>query len=71
MEWLAQNWIWIVVAVGAVWLFARMRPGGAMGGCCGGHDMAHEGPPQDASKKEAGDQGAKPSAASHRHRGGC
>lgn len=70
MEWLSQNWIWIVVAVGAVWLFARMRQGGFMGGGRG-HDMAHEGPPQDASKKEAADQGAKPAASSHRHRGGC
>jgi len=50
MEWLAQNWIWIVVAVGAVWLFARMRQGGAMGGCCGGHDMAREEAPKDAAK---------------------
>lgn len=68
MEWLSQNWVWILVAVGVVWLFARMRQGGAMGGC--GHDMAHEGPPQEASK-EAGDQSAKPAASSHRHRGGC
>lgn len=41
MEWLLQNWVWILVAVGAVWVFARARHGG-MGGCCGGG--AHEGP---------------------------
>jgi len=69
MEWLSQNWIWIVVAVAVVWLFARMRQGGFMGGC--GHDMAHEGAPQDVSKKEAGDKDVKPAASSHRHRGGC
>ena len=67
MEWLSQNWIWIVVAVGVVWVFARMRQGGFMGGC--GHDMAHEGPPKDASKKA--DKDAQPAASSHRHRGGC
>jgi hypothetical protein len=69
MEWLSQNWIWIVVAIGAVWLFSRMRPGGMMGGC--GHDMAHEGPPQDTAKKEAGDKAAQTAPSSHRHRGGC
>jgi hypothetical protein len=51
MEWLVQNWVWILVAVGAVWLFARMRSGGAMGGCCGGHDMTRDKAPQDAAKK--------------------
>jgi hypothetical protein len=74
MEWLSQNWVWIVVAVGVVWLFARMRPGaGGMGGCCGGHDMAHEGPAQDASKKEAGAQDTKAAAvaATKKHGGGC
>jgi len=69
MEWLSQNWVWIVVAVGVVWLFARMRAGGAMGGCCGGHEMAHEGP--DAAKKEAGAQDANAATAPHKHRGGC
>jgi len=48
MEWLSQNWIWLALAIGAVWLFSRMRHGGAMGGCCG---MAHRGP-QDASKAQ-------------------
>jgi hypothetical protein len=64
MEWLLQNWVWIVVAVGGVWLFSRMSRGAMMGGC--GHDMAHEGPAQDAAKKEAGDK-ATPPAAFHRH----
>ena len=69
MEWLSQNWIWIVVAIGALWFFSRMRHGGMMGGC--GHDMAHEGPPQDAAKQAAGDKDPKPAASSHRYRGGC
>jgi hypothetical protein len=68
MEWLLQNWIWIVVAVGGVWLFARMSRGTGMMGC--GHDMAHEGPPQDATKAPT-DKDAKPASSSHRHRGGC
>jgi len=73
MEWLSQNWIWIVVAVGAVWLFSRMHRGGGMaGGCCGGHEMAHEGPAQDGSKKEGQvqDPKATAAAASKKH-GGC
>lgn len=69
MEWLLQNWIWIVVAVGAVWLFSRMRHGGMMGGC--GHDMAHEGPPGDAAKKAADAKGEQPGSSSHRHHGCC
>jgi hypothetical protein len=78
MEWLSQYWIWIIVAVGAVWLLSRRRAG-LMGAC--GHDMAHEGPreaskaesgdtPQSAVKK-AGDREAAGAASSHRRRGGC
>ena len=42
MEWLSQNWIWLVLIVGVMWLLSRGRHGGMMGGCCA-HDMAHEG----------------------------
>lgn len=82
MEWLSQNWIWLVLGVGAVWLLSRSRHGGSMG-CCGGHDMAHEGPPGDgkaqgtgappsAMKEEKAGQAGERSASSHRHgRGGC
>ena len=80
MEWLSQNWLWIVFAVGAFWLFSRARHGGLAGGCCGG--MAHEGPgearktqgsdvPPSSAVKEAGGQEAQGAASSHRHRGGC
>lgn len=70
MEWLSQNWIWIVVAIGGVWLFSRMSRGGMMGGC--GHDTAREGPPQDAAKRSAaGDKDAKSASSSQGHRGGC
>jgi len=35
MEWLTQNWIWLVLfIVGVIWLLNRGRHGGLMGGCC-------------------------------------
>ena len=34
MDWLTQNWVWIALAIGAVWLFSR----GGLAGCgMGGH----------------------------------
>lgn len=75
MEWLSQNWIWVVLALGALWLVSRARHGSLLGG---GHGMAHEGPGDaprvqasdalSSNSKEAGDQAA---GSSHRHRGGC
>ena len=35
MEWLTQNWIWLALAIGMIFM---MRRGGA-GGCCGGHNV--------------------------------
>lgn len=53
MNWLAQNWVWIVVGIGLIWMMRR----GGMAGCGMGH--AHHGggssrtePPP--SEKEAG-----------------
>lgn len=84
MEWLSQNWIWLVLIVGVIWLLNRGRHGGMMGGCCGGHDMAHEGPAGERKtqgtetnarppiKEEKAGQPAEQAASSHRHgRGGC
>lgn len=83
MEWLTQNWIWLVLIVGVIWLLNRGRHGGLMGGCCGGHEMAREGPAGDAKgqgtdtarppiKEEKAGQAAERPASSHRHgRGGC
>jgi len=82
MEWLSQNWIWLALFVGVLWLFSRGRHGGVMGGC-GMHSMAQGGP-----ARESEEQGADPlhvdvgevasgqntprPAPSHRHRrGGC
>lgn len=39
MEWLSQNWMWLVLAGGVFWFLARGRAGGAMS-CCGGHGAA-------------------------------
>ena len=34
MNWLLQNWVWVVLALGAVWMFSR----GGLAGCgMGGH----------------------------------
>ena len=79
MEWLSQNWTWIVLAAGALWLFSRNRHGGMAGGCCGG--MAHEGPDEarnahgsvvpNSPVKEAHDPEAQPAMPAHRRAGGC
>ena len=83
MEWLSQNWIWLVLVGGVIWLLNRGRHGGLMGGCCGGHDMAREGPAGEGKaqgaetarppiKEEKAGQAAERPASSHRHgRGGC
>lgn len=38
MEWLTQNWVWLVLGIGAVFMFSRGARGGhgGHGGCCGG-----------------------------------
>ncbi|MGQ0525997.1 MAG: hypothetical protein ACT4P8_20320 [Betaproteobacteria bacterium] len=47
MEWLSQNWIWLIVIIGVVGLLTRGRHGGMMG-CCGTH--GHQGPVDKAAK---------------------
>ncbi|MBK5204898.1 MAG: hypothetical protein JJD98_05670 [Polaromonas sp.] len=52
MEWLSQNWIWLVFG-GA--MFFMMRRGG---GCCGGgHDADHKSPEADGSQLKSGSTG--------------
>jgi hypothetical protein len=80
MEWLSQNWIWLMLIVGVMMLLSRGRNGGMMGGCCG---MAHEGPveqgkassvdtPRIPIKGEKAEPAEERSAASQKHgRGGC
>jgi len=82
MGWLSQNWIWVVLAVGVLWLLSHRRHGGLMGGC-GTHGMTHEGPAGEAKgqgadaarppvKEEKAGQAAERPASSHqRGRGGC
>jgi len=82
MEWLSQNWIWLALIVGVMWLLSRGRQGGMMGGCCA-HDMAHEGPagegkarsadaPIPLTKEEKAGQAVERNPSSHQHgRGGC
>ena len=43
MNWLAQNWVWIVLAIGALWLFGRMGLAGCGMGGHGGHSGHGEG----------------------------
>lgn len=72
MDWLRENWFWIVVAVLFIWMHARMHGGhGGRGGCggqgghgghggCGGHDegSAREPPdPHDGSRTRARTRG--------------
>lgn len=83
MEWLSQNWIWLALIAGVVMILSRGRHGGMMGGCCGGHDMAREGPagedkarsadtPPPPAKEATAGQAAERSPTSHKHgRGGC
>ena len=83
MEWLSQNWIWLVLIVGVMMMLSRKGHGGMMGGCCGGHDMAHEGPAKEGkalgadtspppAKEAAAGQAAERGPSSHKHgRSGC
>ena len=58
MNWLAQNWIWVAVAVGGFFLMTRMHGMGGMGGCGGGHGTNGRGDstttPPDASGADPG-----------------
>jgi len=68
MEWLSQNWIWLVLIVGVMMMLSRKGHGGMMGGCCGGHDMAHESPAKEAMAA----QDTERSLSTSKHgRGGC
>lgn len=82
MEWLSQNWIWVVLVVGVFWLLSRGRHGGLMGGCGPDH-TAREGPAGEGKaqgtdisrppiKVDTAGRPVEGSASSHRHRrGGC
>ncbi|MFQ5846909.1 MAG: DUF2933 domain-containing protein [Candidatus Methylomirabilales bacterium] len=40
MEWVASNWVWILLGIGLVWFMFRGH--GGMG-CCGGGGHSHGG----------------------------
>ncbi len=57
MEWLSQNWIWVALGIGAVFMMTRGARGG---GCCGGHDQG---------KSDAPDTPDAAESNLHRHHG--
>jgi len=59
MEWLAGNWLWILLGIGFFWFMSRGH--GGMGCCGGGHS---NGTHKEGSDKEAE---AKPASS----KGGC
>lgn len=59
MEWLTQNWLWIVLVIGGFFLFTRMRGMGGMGGGCG---SSHSG---NQRRADSGREIAPPAAGNH------
>lgn len=58
MEWLANNWVWILVGIGFVWFMSR---GHAGMGCCGGghsHGTSKENPEHKGQEKPAPTKGS-------------
>lgn len=57
MEWLTENWLWILLGIGFVWLLSsRGGMGCGMGGHCGGHSQPS------AKKNRMPEEQEKPSA---------
>lgn len=59
MEWLTDNWLWILLGIGFVWLVSR---GGGMGCCGGGHT---HGTPEERPKQEGQEKPASTKASCH------
>jgi YHS domain-containing protein len=58
MDWLTQNWVWILLAIGAVWMFSRGGMAGCgMGGGHGGHAGRGGGAAPDGSSSDAAQSG--------------
>ncbi len=63
MEWITDNWVWILLGIGFVWFLSR---GHAGMGCCGGghgHGTTREDP-----EKEVEDEPISSKAAYYRNR---
>ena len=58
MDWLAQNWVWVVVFAVFIGmhLFGHGGHGGRGGGCGGGHDQGPAGGEQPGKDKPQGHQ---------------
>jgi hypothetical protein len=57
MEWLASNWVWILVGIGLIWFMSR---GHAGMGCCGGghsHGTGKEDPEKTPGEKPVSTKG--------------
>ena len=68
MEWLSQNWGWIILIAGflGLQLFGR-RGHGMGGGCCGGGHGQHHGTTQRGAEPPAGDIARPAEPAEHHH----
>jgi hypothetical protein len=67
MEWLAQNWFWLVFGIGMLFMMRRGAHGGGIGGCCGGgHGSGHGGP--DTRATANGSQGEPATGGADGHR---
>ena len=65
MDWLSQNWIWVIVLVAFVWMHLYGHGGGHGG--CGGHGGhgGHKGDRERGSTEE--EQAGKDGPQGHRH----
>ena len=71
MNWLTQNWVWIVLGIGALLLLRRTGCFGSMGRGQHGHgddsrDHGEHAPPSNETTTAT-----DPAKRSHRHRHGC
>jgi len=57
MQWLLQNWIWLVLAAGVFWLLSRGHHRGRMA-ACGSHGMPNGDPVGDGEAQ--GEDAARP-----------
>jgi len=57
MNWLRENWFWVVVFVGWFWMHSKMHAGHGHHGGHGGRKGAS--PPDQNSAKEGGDHNAQ------------
>jgi hypothetical protein len=81
MEWLAANWFWVVLGLGAAWLFSRGGMGCGMGGH-GSHgthasdrsktaDSTQHGPTTNGHTTEEGRETEETGSGARRRHRGC